>query len=270
MSIKSELTKTTSYLRETRNAIKARGGQISDTAGLKDLPEAINSIPSGGISDNSKIAKIVDGSIVDLTEDDLRGATKIKSYLFRDCLSLNSIEIPNGVTTIGTYAFDNSSLKRIRIPDTLQEIQNSAFEDVEGADVHIADIAKWCEMSVGKNTSSPFNNSGNLYLDGELITELTIPNTVTAILKYVFYYCASITRVVFPNSLKTLGAWAFGYCVNCLEYDFTAATSVPTLEASTVFRYLNEACKFKVPATLYDEWVATTNWTNYAAQIVAV
>lgn len=269
MSIKSELTKTTSYLRESRNAIKARGGQISDTAGFKDLPEAINSIPSGS-SNNSLLPKIVDGSIVDLTEDDLRGATKIKAHLFRDCSSINSIEIPNGVTTIETYAFENSSLKKITLPDSLQEIENYAFKDVQGADVHIADIAKWCGVTVGNNTSTPFNKSGNLYLDGKLTTELIIPNTVTDICGYVFYYCASIERVVFPNSLTTIGTLAFSSCGNCLEYDFTAATAVPTLKSSNVFRYLDEACKFKVPAALYDEWVATTNWTNYAAQIVAV
>lgn len=219
---------------------------------------------------SSLLPKIVDGSIVDLTEDDLRGATKIKAHLFRDCSSINSIEIPNGVTTIETYAFENSGLKQITLPDSLQEIENYAFKDVEGADVHIADIAKWCGVTVGNTTSTPFNKSGNLYLGGKLIKDLIIPNTVTAIRKYVFHYCASIERVVFPNSLTTMGIYAFSNCGNCLEYDFTAATAVPTLEASTVFRYFNEACKFKVPAALYDEWVAATNWTNYAAQIVAV
>lgn len=46
MSIKSELTKTASYLRNARNAIIGRGGEISLTAGLKDLSDAIYAIPS--------------------------------------------------------------------------------------------------------------------------------------------------------------------------------------------------------------------------------
>lgn len=46
MSIKSELTKTASYLRNARNAIIGRGGEISLTAGLKDLSDAIYNIPS--------------------------------------------------------------------------------------------------------------------------------------------------------------------------------------------------------------------------------
>lgn len=45
MSIKSELEKTTEYLRETRQAILDRGGEISTTAGLKDVASGINTIP---------------------------------------------------------------------------------------------------------------------------------------------------------------------------------------------------------------------------------
>ena len=46
MSIKSEVAKSTSYLRSARRAILGRGGEISATAGLKDLPEAIYKIPA--------------------------------------------------------------------------------------------------------------------------------------------------------------------------------------------------------------------------------
>lgn len=45
MSIKSELEKSASYLRETRQAILDRGGEISSTAGLKDVASGINTIP---------------------------------------------------------------------------------------------------------------------------------------------------------------------------------------------------------------------------------
>jgi hypothetical protein len=46
MSIKSELKKTASHLRNARKAIIGRGGDISLTAGLKDLPDAIFNIPA--------------------------------------------------------------------------------------------------------------------------------------------------------------------------------------------------------------------------------
>lgn len=46
MSIKSELDNTKYYLKESRKAILGRGGEISLSAGFKDLPEAIFNIPA--------------------------------------------------------------------------------------------------------------------------------------------------------------------------------------------------------------------------------
>lgn len=46
MSVKSELNNTKYYLRESRKAILGRGGEISEKAGLKDIPEAVWSIPA--------------------------------------------------------------------------------------------------------------------------------------------------------------------------------------------------------------------------------
>lgn len=70
----------------------------------------------GGSSD--KLAKVVDGTITILTEKDLAGATRIRSYSFRECSSLTRITIPDGVTSIGNYAFEScSSLTSVIIPD---------------------------------------------------------------------------------------------------------------------------------------------------------
>lgn len=45
MSISDKIADTITYLRESRNAIIARGGTIASNAGLKDLPLAISNIP---------------------------------------------------------------------------------------------------------------------------------------------------------------------------------------------------------------------------------
>lgn len=46
MSIRTELDKSALYLRNARNAVIGRGGEISATAGFKDLSEAITNIPN--------------------------------------------------------------------------------------------------------------------------------------------------------------------------------------------------------------------------------
>lgn len=58
MSIKSELEKAALYLQEARKAVLGRGGEISLTAGLKDLPEAIFNIPA-----DASLASVVDSSV---------------------------------------------------------------------------------------------------------------------------------------------------------------------------------------------------------------
>lgn len=58
MSIKGEIAKTASYLRSARKAILGRGGEISLTAGLKDLSEAIYKIPA-----DASLAYQVDDSV---------------------------------------------------------------------------------------------------------------------------------------------------------------------------------------------------------------
>jgi hypothetical protein len=53
-------------------------------------------------------------------------------------------------------------------------------------------------------------------------------------------------------------------------YDFTKHTVVPTLASTSVFSGIPSDCEIRVPAALYDEWIAATNWSTYAANIVAV
>ena len=61
-------------------------------------------------------------------------------------------------------------------------------------------------------------SGANLYINGTLLTELVIPDSVTIIGDYAFYGCTSLTSVVIPDSVTSIGDLAF--------YDCTSLTSV--------------------------------------------
>ena len=68
--------------------------------------------------------------IIEVTEEDLKGALIIGDYTFCNCTSLKNVTIPDSVISIGTSAFDNcKSLTSITIPDSVTSIGRCAFEN---------------------------------------------------------------------------------------------------------------------------------------------
>lgn len=55
------------------------------------------------------------------------GVTRLEDRAFANCKSLEEIELPDSVTSIGHWCFSKSSLKSIVIPDTVTEIGSAAF-----------------------------------------------------------------------------------------------------------------------------------------------
>ena len=70
-----------------------------------------------------------------------------------------------------------------------------------------------------------------------------------------------------PDSVTSIGNQAFAYCYSIIKYDFTSATSIPTLSSTDAFTDINGICKIYVPDALYDDWIVATNWATYADYI---
>ena len=140
--------------------------------------------------------------------------TSIDSYTFRGCSGLTSVVIPNSVTSIGEHAFyDCSGLTSVVIPNSVTSIGSCAFEGCSGLkEVHISDLSAWCGISFGTYSANPLYYAHNLYLNGELVTDLVIPNSVTSIGSSAFYFCSGLISVVIPNSVTSIGEDAFRNC----------------------------------------------------------
>ena len=139
----------------------------------------------------------------------------IPSYAFVYCAGLASIVIPDGVTSIGEGAFGNcKNLTSVKIGKCVTSIGNEAFLKCSKLEnIYITDITAWCNISGLSNLMRYFENGTKLYLNGELIKALIIPNGVTSICDYAFRDCEELTSITIPNSVTSIGNSAFSRCI---------------------------------------------------------
>ena len=130
--------------------------------------------------------------------------------------NITAVTIPDSVTTIGSSAFYNCySLASVVIPNSVTTIGVDAFCWCYNlAAVYINSIESWCNIGLYDYDSNPLYYAHNLYLNGELVKELIIPDSVTTIGSYAFYECSSLTSVVIGDSVTTIGKSAFNNCYN--------------------------------------------------------
>ncbi len=148
------------------------------------------------------------------------GLTTIGEDAFYECSGLISVTIPEGVTSIGGHAFYNCcSLSTVTIPASLKKMGDGAFGyysepglTIDLTSVYISDLASWCGIEFGID-SNPLYYAHNLYLNGQLLTNLIIPQGVTSIGYSAFTCCTGLTSVTFPEELREIGGNAFSGCI---------------------------------------------------------
>lgn len=144
--------------------------------------------------------------------------TVIDHFAFFGCTSLTSVAIPSGVTSIEYQAFmDCMALTSIVIPKSVTAIKQNAFGNCTSiTEVYYnGDIEDWCNILFVAAASTPTYYGANLYINGELVTNLVIPDTLTAFKGYyTFRGCTSLISVVLPNGITSVASYSFENCTN--------------------------------------------------------
>ncbi|MBD5327654.1 MAG: leucine-rich repeat domain-containing protein [Bacteroides sp.] len=141
--------------------------------------------------------------------------TEIKDYAFYQC-NIARINIPSSVTSIGKSAFYRCmSLTSINIPSSVTSIGETAFYRCTSLRrVEFESLESLCNIDFCGADSNPLSCGQYLYVGGEEITNLVIPNTVKEIKDYVFSGCSKLTSIDIPNSVITIGESSFSDCSN--------------------------------------------------------
>ena len=186
------------------------------------------------------------------------GVTAIYSEAFYGCTNLASVTMPTTLKTIGEAAFQScSSLAQITIPATITYIDECGFGQCSNLKrVDITNLEAWCKIDFkddnygnGGKYANPLYNKADLYLNGELVTNLVIPSSITTIngfafcggtfwtitmhdqVSYIgeqaFAYCNNIHDVIIPIGVRKICWWAFQNCSN-LKRVVCMPTTPPT------------------------------------------
>lgn len=153
----------------------------------------------------------------------------IPEYTFYKCPALKTVTLHEGITAIGFEAFESDkSLTGINIPVSLTYCASSAFKMCSKLQrVDIADLKAWCNVTFEDQNANPLNAANHLYLGGEEVTALVIPDSVSAIKDYTFVNCHGIVDVTMGQNVKSIGASAFQGCRNMKE--MTVSDGVSTI-----------------------------------------
>lgn len=128
------------------------------------------------------------------------GVKTIGYYAFAWCEKLASITIPNSVTEIYEGAFSGcTKLTNATLPDGLKTISPSLFEDCNA-------------LTFAKIPSSVTTIGGLAFGWCEKLKNVSIPNSVSVIGDGAFYGCKSITEITVSANATAIGAYPFGSC----------------------------------------------------------
>ena len=155
------------------------------------------------------------------------GVTSIGECAFEtsndDLSMLTQISLPNTLKKIGFRAFARTNIREIDIPNSVTEISNYAFQDSaltsvtwpKGTKVLETSVFERCEDLVEVVLPEGVTEIGfAAFRSCRNLSSVTIPSTLKVIEDHAFEACQALQVVALPDSVTTLESSVFENCTN--------------------------------------------------------
>lgn len=171
------------------------------------------------------------------------------------------LEIPYGVETIGAYAFSESDIRHVDIPESVTEIGYCAFSHcmnlrhiyLPRSIIEIGTSAfYWCKKLIEVNFHEGLETIGHdAFFSCENLGDIKIPDTVREIQDSAFAF-TGIDSITFPKNLKILGRDPFVSCPLSEIVSFSERFVVKDMaiyydEGKTFINYYGKDTRFEIP-----------------------
>ena len=178
------------------------------------------------------------------------------NYFLYDCTGLTSIDLPDGLTSVGDYfLLDCTGLTSIDLPDGLTSVGSYFLLD--------------CRGLTSIDLPAGLTSVGSRFLGSCTgLTSIDLPDGLTSVEGYFLSNCTGLTSLTLPAGLKEAGNYFLQNCTGLQELTVLAATP-PVLGSEGAFAGVDNTIPVYVPATSTDAYAMADGW-NYFTDYRAV
>ena len=188
---------------------------------------------------------------------------------------------PTSITdlTNKSYIFAESALRRIVIPSSFTGnlanymFYQSALYEFVASDIRDASDYMCMNARALTRVVNISPNSANQAFNGCFnLVDMIVNKESTPGLANRFWGNIPMGTMVFEDrsAFTSSAGLPDPQFTKIITLDFTKFTQVPTVASSGFFNNLRSEAKILVPSTLYNDWIAASNWSTVSSQIVSV